>query len=362
MISILMPALIDSSEKQEWISEAVKSVQAQTFQDWELVIVDDASPYSINLEQPDERIRIVRTANRSGPSLCRNDAAALAKYDCLFPLDADDLLADPEVLSHLFLVWEQKQDQIIYGDLQQLEVVNGSWQHGRVFDLPEYTFEKIMDLNGIIPVSAMHSKACHEAAGGWKAKLNHGLEDVEYWIAAGKAGFCGYRLPGIVLKYRKHFSSRSYQVRENRQETDMRNLIREMHSDIYEGRFPMGCCGGGRAYVPPQNNKVQESAPTTLDMVASNQKVWVEYAGGREGSFGVVGRNTNISYIVQGQGHKFEVHVLDLPIFQRQRGLGGKPAFLVGVPSPFPNEKKILTLEPAFKAPSPELAKILELA
>lgn len=358
MISIIMPALIDSAEKQEWLNEAIQSIQSQTFKDWELVIVDDSSPYSLPVDRSDSRIRIVKTVNRSGPSLCRNDAVALARYDCLFPLDSDDKLADPEILGHLFLVWEQNQKKIIYGDIQQLLYKDEVWRPGKVFDLPEYTFERVMDLNGIIPVSAMHSRECHMAAGGWKSKLGLGLEDVEYWIAAGKAGYCGYKIPGVVIQYRKHFSSRSYQLRENRNEGEMRNLIREMHADIYEGRFPMGCCGGGQAYVPPQNNNKQEAQITTLDQVPSSSKVLVEYVGQRNGEFGIVGKTTNINYPINGKGHKFEVHVDDLAIFQRQRGPGGQNVFVIGATSPTIQK---VSKEPSFIAQTPELTQILQL-
>lgn len=353
-----MPARIDSTQKQEWINEAVVSIQSQTFTEWELIIVDDASPYSINLEMPDERIKIVRTVNQAGPSLCRNDAAALAKFDCLLPIDADDKLYSPDVLTSLFMTWQQDQSKIVYGDLQQLIEMDGVWREGKSFDLPEYTFEKVLDLGGIIPVTAMHSKECHIKAGGWKSQLVNGLEDVEYWIAAGKAGFCGLRVPGIILQYRKHLDSRSYKLRENRQEGDARTLIKSIHKDVYEGRYPMGCCGGGRPYTPPTNGNEQVVGPTMLMSVPETEKVWVEYTGRKEGGFGVVGRMTNINYTIQGPGHKFEVHVRDLAIFQRQRGPGGQNVFVVGAPKP---QKTEISLNPPYIAPEPELAQLFQL-
>lgn len=357
MISILMPAHINSTPKQEWINETIQSVRSQTFKEWEIIIVDDASPFSINLESYD-KIKIVRTVNRSGPALCRNDAAALAQYDCLLPLDADDKLANSQVLESLYIHWKQSPNEIIYGDLQQLIEIDGIWREGKTFDLPEYTFDKVLDLGGIIPVTAMHSKECHLKAGGWKGQLSKGLEDVEYWIAAGKAGFCGHRIAGVVLQYRKHLDSRSYLLRENRQEGDMRNLIKELHKDVYEGRFPMGCCGGGKPYTPPTNGQSEQAVqPSFLASVANNEKVWVEYTGAKEGSFGAVGRSTGINYTINGPGHKFEVHVKDLPIFQRQRGVGGNPVFIVGTVAP---EIKTTTEQP-FKAQEPELVQVLEL-
>lgn len=121
----------------------------------------------------------------------------------------------------------------------------------------------------------------------------------------------------------------------------------------------MGCCGGGRAYTPPTNGQQEQAVqPSFLASVPSNEKVWVEYTGKKSGSFGAVGRATGINYKIDGPGHKFEVHVQDLPIFQRQRGPGGQNVFVIGAISPVAPKK---STEPAFKAQLPELAQILQL-
>jgi len=215
----------------------------------------------------------------------------------------------------------------------------------------------VLDPAGTIPVTAMHSKECHYAAGGWKGELDSGLEDVEYWIAAGKAGFCGKHIPEIVLLYRKHEESRSATLRRSKQESRMRNRIREMHSDVYRGEYPMGCCGSGAAYVPPPSN-ASVSMPLTLDMFPSSEKVWVEYVGQAQG-FGIVGQFTNHSYAIDQPGHKLEVHVNDLNKF-RHAGRGAH--FRVGVPPPNGFTPPPPPSGPqAFVASEPELAQILQL-
>lgn len=376
MISIITPAHIDSIEKLEWLNEMIKSVQAQSLTEWELILVDDASPITVTLQEPDNRIRYFRTTYRSGPSLTRNTAVALSRYDALLPVDADDILATPDTLKIMYNAWEKDKTKIVYGDIQRLELWDGVWRKGRVFELPEYTFAKIMDLGGIIPVTAMHSIDCHVKAGGWKANLEAGLEDVEYWISAGKAGFCGERIvnPGmggnktgeVILLYRKHENSRSTQLMQvNRRKGEMQNLIREMHSDVYEGKFPMGCCGGGAAYIPPSTFTQQtEALPSRLDQYSTEQKVWVEYTGLRTGSFGVVGPFTNIAYNVDGLGHKLEVHINDLSIFRRRRGPNGGEDFAIGVPPPngFSQQPKQQNgTTPPFQAGQPAMAEILRL-
>ena len=364
MISILTPAYINSLDKMDWLNEQIKSVQAQSLEDWELILVDDASPLEIMLETPqDKRIRYLRTSGNYGPSLCRNTAARLARFDCLLPLDADDLLASPDTLKTMFTIWRRDETKIIYGDIQRYEQNQGQWQGTKIFALPEYSFQKVMDLNGIIPVTGMHSFDCHIKAGGWKPELEAGLEDVEYWISAGKAGFCGQHLNETTLLYRRHEYSRHALLRnQQRRETEMRNIIRTLHTDIYEGKYPMGCCGGGgnKAWIPPTNNNNMVAMASTLDQYANSEKVWVEYAGQREGSFGLIGQFTNISYNINGQGHKLEVHIQDLPKFRRS-GRGLDFVIGVGAPNGQAQEIKQAITEPTYNPPEPQTAQILRL-
>lgn len=360
-ISIITPAYIDTYDKLRWLEEAIESVLSQTLTDWEMIIVDDNSPISVHeleAQYQAPRFRWFKTSEQNGPALARNTAVELSESNCLFPLDADDALAEDTALERMFMIWSGDTSKVIYGDLQRYEDKGHGFERGKVFSLPEYTFERSLDLNGIMPVSCMHSYDCWKAAGGWKNNLDAGREDVEYWIAAGKAGFCGLRIPETVLLYRRHENSRDFNLRRiNRRENEMRNKIRLMHPDVYEGRYPMGCCGGSRGYTPPvQAGSV--SAPTSLDQFAENEKTWVEYNGLRRGSFGVVGAYTNISYRIKGPGHKIQVHINDKSKFERA-GRGND--FRVGVspPSdyimPSPQEPE------AFVAPDPVLAQIVEL-
>lgn len=359
-ISILTPAYIDTPEKLIWLREMLLSLQSQRFTDWEAIIIDDCSPLSLDsLKSEFSSFRWLKTSQQSYPSLCRNTAASLAQAEALLAVDADDLLADDNVLGNLYAAWEQNRTRVVYGDLQRLE----GGQRGKIFNLAEYTFQRSLDFNGIMPVTALHSKEAHVKAGGWKSELSAGLEDVEYWIACGKAGFCGHRIHGTTLLYRRHESSRSFQLRMvNRQETEMRNKILELHRDVYEGRYPMGCCGGGPVYTPPPSNGGQQmSISTPMTEFQDSQKQWVQYLGQREGGFGVVGRFTNINYVINGTGAKFEVHVNDLPDFRRA---GRGRDFAVGVAGPVTLTPVLVEVPPPttngrYTPPEPVLASIL---
>jgi glycosyltransferase involved in cell wall biosynthesis len=89
-VSIVLPTY----DRLEYLKEAVASVRAQTFTDWELIVVDDGSSdatrswlASVN----DPRIVLVAHAHSGNPSLLRNRGVARARGSWIAFLDSDDL-------------------------------------------------------------------------------------------------------------------------------------------------------------------------------------------------------------------------------------------------------------------------------
>jgi succinoglycan biosynthesis protein ExoO len=82
----------------------LNSVQAQTLTDWEMIIVDDASPDEtaevVKRYLDDPRIKLIRSERNRGECGARNLALEAAQGEWIAPLDADDWLA-PERLEHL---------------------------------------------------------------------------------------------------------------------------------------------------------------------------------------------------------------------------------------------------------------------
>jgi len=92
LVSIITP----SYKSEKFISQTIKSVLAQTYQDWEMIIVDDVSPDNSNeiIEEyckKDSRIKLIKLEQNSGPAIARNRAIEEAKGRYIAFLDADDL-------------------------------------------------------------------------------------------------------------------------------------------------------------------------------------------------------------------------------------------------------------------------------
>lgn len=91
LVSIIMP----SWNTARFIEESIQSVIAQTYTNWELLIVDDCSTDNTDeIVQPflfDERIRYFKNEKNSGAALTRNRAMREAKGEWIAFLDSDDL-------------------------------------------------------------------------------------------------------------------------------------------------------------------------------------------------------------------------------------------------------------------------------
>jgi glycosyltransferase involved in cell wall biosynthesis len=91
LVSVIMPAY----NTAETLARAVRSVQSQTYSNWELIIVVDGSPdnsleIAQQLAESDSRITVIWQANQ-GVSVARNTAMQNARGDYFAFLDSDDI-------------------------------------------------------------------------------------------------------------------------------------------------------------------------------------------------------------------------------------------------------------------------------
>lgn len=92
LVSIIMPTY----KCGRFIAESIKSVQAQTYKNWELIIVDDCSNDGtvttvLDLKKEDDRISLYQNSANSGAAVTRNTALRYARGRWIAFLDSDDL-------------------------------------------------------------------------------------------------------------------------------------------------------------------------------------------------------------------------------------------------------------------------------
>ena len=95
--SPLVSVVIPTYGRPQWLPEAVESVLAQTVQDFELIVVDDASPDPVSLA-PHPKVRLLRRDANGGAAAARNTGVEAARGRLLAFLDDDDVYT-PERLA-----------------------------------------------------------------------------------------------------------------------------------------------------------------------------------------------------------------------------------------------------------------------
>ena len=113
LISVIMPAY----NSERYIKKAVESVLFQTYTNWELLIIDDASSdgtYKILSEISDDRIRIFRNETNQGVAYSRNLGAKKASGEWLAFLDSDDMWEFDKLELQLIFATERNEGKLFF--------------------------------------------------------------------------------------------------------------------------------------------------------------------------------------------------------------------------------------------------------
>jgi GT2 family glycosyltransferase len=119
LISIIAPVF---DTRAPWLEEAVQSVLAQVYENWELILIDDASTNPETLEvlsrqsSRDARIRLIRLEQNGGISVASNRGLAEAQGEWIGLLDHDDLLEPDALFQTAKLLQTHSDADLIYSD------------------------------------------------------------------------------------------------------------------------------------------------------------------------------------------------------------------------------------------------------
>lgn len=111
LISIITPCF----NCGKFIAETIESVQAQTYQNWEMIIIDDSSEDdSVDIARryavADSRIKVSVCTDNGGAAVARNKAIEMSKGEYLAFLDADDLWVPTKLEKQLRFMQENDCD------------------------------------------------------------------------------------------------------------------------------------------------------------------------------------------------------------------------------------------------------------
>lgn len=229
-VSIVIPCY----NHGQYVDEAVNSCLAQTYDDIEIIIVNDGSTDEAtntllnNYSRP--KTKVINKQN-GGLAEARNTGIAAATGKYILPLDADDKIAPTYIEKAVNVIENNDEIGIVYCLAEFFGAKQGLWP------LKEYKFPDILNSNRIF-CTALFRKLDWEKVGGYKKEMIYGLEDYEFWLSLIENGVGVYRIPEVLFYYRQHEISMITKLSDSLEKcTFSFNKIFSFHTDMYKQNY-----------------------------------------------------------------------------------------------------------------------------
>lgn len=226
-VSVLIPCF----NLGEYLDEAVTSVLAQTFTDFEILIVDDGStdPETIRLLDRYERpqTQVFRTLNR-GLAAARNYLVGRATGRYLCALDADDKLHPLFFEKTVALLESDPSLAFVSTHLQMFGDEQRIWPDNPRCDLTTLLCEDT------VMTPAMVRREVVLSVGSYDQNMPHqGDEDWDLWLSIVEAGHRGIILPDVLFYYRRRRGAMCDQCTTGQTHLDLVEYIVHKHRASY---------------------------------------------------------------------------------------------------------------------------------
>lgn len=212
-VSVIVPAY----GVAHLLGEALRSLQAQEFQDWEAIVVDDGAPDDVASAfapfAADTRFQLLETDNR-GLATARNRAIAASRAPLICLLDGDDLY-EPSYLDRMTAAITADPglgfvccDAFVFGAGHRVPR-----KYSSLYPMEgEITLERVLDRTFVIFVGTMFRRGAIEQIGGFDGALA-ACEDLDAWIRLLSAGWRATHVAAPLARYRRRRGSMSSHTR-----------------------------------------------------------------------------------------------------------------------------------------------------
>jgi GT2 family glycosyltransferase/glycosyltransferase involved in cell wall biosynthesis/2-polyprenyl-3-methyl-5-hydroxy-6-metoxy-1,4-benzoquinol methylase len=185
--SPLVSVIVPTYNRLEWLRETLQSILAQTYRQFEIVVVNDAGPdispvvAGLNAEG---KIRVIAHSENKGLGAARNTGVRAARGKYIAYLDDDDIFL-PNHLATLVSHLETTRGKVSYTDAHRATQKKENGAYVIVSrDVPysnDWDNERILVQNFVPVLCFMHEKRCIEEAGWFDESLTT-HEDWDLWI------------------------------------------------------------------------------------------------------------------------------------------------------------------------------------
>lgn len=178
--SIVIPVY---NVEEELLTECIESITEQSYKNWELILVDDASTWKsvkavLSKYENKKNIKVIYRKENGNISIATNDGIDVASGDYIVFADCDDVIAKNALLEFARLLNKNPDYDFIYSDEDKL-TEDGSLRHSPFFkpDWSPDTFMSIMYTNHL----ATYRTDLVKKTGGLRTEFN-GAQDYDFTL------------------------------------------------------------------------------------------------------------------------------------------------------------------------------------
>jgi teichuronic acid biosynthesis glycosyltransferase TuaG len=206
MVSVIIPAY----NNEVFLVSAVESVLNQTYQDFEIIIIDDKSDDNTLLcaktfSERDNRVKVISNPENLGVVQSRNKGFASATGEFIAFLDSDDLWM-PEKLEKQIKQMEQKQLGLCY---TAYSIINADGEQiGKTYHVPRAVTLNDLLKENVIGCSSVVIR--HSSTERIKMREGYAHEDYVMWLELLNTGIIAGGIDEPLMLYRKTEQGRSF--------------------------------------------------------------------------------------------------------------------------------------------------------
>jgi glycosyltransferase involved in cell wall biosynthesis len=175
LVSIIIPCYNQGA----YIQDAIDSVIAQTYKNWEIIVVNDGSDndetISILKEIESSGIQVLHIKN-SGVSVARNIGIQQAKGEYILPLDADDKIGKDYLNEAIKVFASNELLKLVYCKCEYFGTKDGLLQ------VPNFSLQAMLFEN-LIFNAAVFKKKDFLLTAGYDSSFRIGWEDWDFWLS-----------------------------------------------------------------------------------------------------------------------------------------------------------------------------------
>ncbi len=225
LVSVIIPAYNGASR---YLDQAIGSVLAQTCQDLELIVVDDASTdETARLVLQFPQARYFKRPENGGQAAARNDGARLAGGAYLAFLDQDDLWTPSFIEETLALLQAQPDAALVHCDGYQVNERDEPLQYDAAMKQGQTITQLLRGDHDVATSGSLFRKSCFDAVGGYDDSLAV-WEDIDLAIRLYQR-FPLLHLPKPLYRHRLYARNVSRDIPSERALTGRRRFL-EKHA------------------------------------------------------------------------------------------------------------------------------------